>query len=138
MKRREMPSWFKKTHPKPIQSKTNFPYWTFVHSDDGWFLLKEKTRLRIISQRILESWSVNVVEVQESAVKHYPCTGKLGFRDGTLINNMGDGKMYLVSQNRRRQITSPDAFDKYGLDRSKMIWVAANEAALQQVGEALN
>lgn len=128
----------KKPQQNPLKEKTDFPYWTFIHTESGWFLLKEKTRLRITTQRILDSWAVNVVEAEESAVKHYPCTGKLGFRDGTLINNMGDGKMYLVSQNKRRQITSPDAFEKYGLDQSKMIWVSADEAKLQQVGEALS
>lgn len=131
--------WWNKTPARtPLSEKTNFPYWTFVHTEGGWFLLKEKTRLRIISQRILDSWSVNVVEATEAAIKHYPCTGKLGFRDGTLINNMGDGKIYLVSQNMRRQITSPDAFEKYGLDRSQMIWVSEDEAKLQKIGEVLN
>jgi hypothetical protein len=79
-----------------------------------------------------------VVSATEAAVKHYPITGKLGFRDGTLINNMGDGKIYLISQNKRRQITSPDAFDKYGIDRSKMIWVSQEEAELQIIGEVLS
>jgi hypothetical protein len=131
--------WFKKkSGPTTIQEKTDFPYMTFVHTESGWFLIKEKTRVRVTTQRILDSWSVNVVEAAESAVKHYPITGKLGFRDGTLINNMGDGKIYLVSQNMRRQITSPDAFEKYGLDRSKMIWVSDDEAKLQKIGEVLN
>lgn len=135
--------WFKQKQVESSQSerqikvKTNFPYWTFVHTEDSWFLLKDTTRLRITSQRILDSWAVSLVEVTEAAIKHYPCTGKLGFRDGTLINNIGDGKIYLVSKNKRRQITSPDAFDKYGLDQSKMIWVSADEAKLQQVGEEL-
>jgi hypothetical protein len=102
------------------------------------FLLKEKTRVRIISERILKSWSVRLVPTTEEAVKHYQITGKLGFRDGTLINNMGDGKIYLISQNKRRQITSPDAFEKYGIDKSQMIWVSAEEAKLQPLGEVLS
>ena len=122
----------------PIQTKTDFPYWTIVQTENGWFLLKERSRVRIPTHRILDSWSVNVVQATETAVKHYPITGKLGFRDGTLINNMGDGKIYLISQNKRRQITSPDAFDKYGIDRSKMIWVSQEEAELQKIGEVLS
>lgn len=133
--------WFKKrSNPgqKAISQSTNFPYMTFVRTENGTFLIKEKTRVRVTTQRILDSWSVSVVEAEESAVRHYPITGKLGFRDGTLINNLGDGKIYLVSKNERRQITSPDAFEKYGLDQSKMIWVSREEANLQKVGEELN
>lgn len=126
-----------KTAPPLRTEKTNYPYMTFVIADTGMFLIKEKTRVRIDSERILKSWSVRLVPTTEEAIKHYPCTGKLGFRDGTLINNMGDGKIYLISQNKRRQITSPDAFEKYGIDQSTMIWVSAEEAKLQPVGEEL-
>ena len=63
--------------------------------------------------------------------------GKLGFRDGTLIKNIADGKMYLVSQNKRRHIVDPDSFDRYGLDRSKVIEVSELEAAAHDLGENL-
>ena len=63
--------------------------------------------------------------------------GKLGFRDGTLIKNISDGKMYLVSQNKRRHIVSPDSFDKYGLDRSKLIEVSDSEINMHDQGEDL-
>lgn len=132
--------WFKKNQksgPTLISQPTEFPFMTFVQTENGTFLIKERTRLRVTTQLILDSWSVNVVSAEESAIKHYPITGKLGFRDGTLINNMGDGKIYLVSQNKRRQLTSPDAFEKYGLDRSRMIWVSNDEAKLQTVGKEL-
>jgi hypothetical protein len=111
---------------------------TFVITEKGMWLLKEKTRAEIMTERILKSWSVRLVPTTESAIKHYVISGKLGFRDGTLINNMGDGKIYLISQNKRRQITSPDAFEKYGLEQSEMIWVSADEAKLQPLGEVLS
>jgi hypothetical protein len=127
------------TQPLPtIQTRTDFPFGTVVETENGWFFLKDKTRLRIPTQKILDSWSVNVVQATESAVKHYIITGKLGFRDGTLINNWGDGKIYLISKNQRRQLTSPDALLKYGLDRGKMIEVSAEEAELQSIGEVLS
>jgi len=130
---------FKKKTQKPLRTeKTDYPFMTFVITEKGMFLLKEKTRVRIISERILKSWSVRLVPTTESAIKHYAITGKLGFRDGTLINNMGDGKIYLIAKNVRRQITSPDAFEKYGIDQSQMIWVSAEEAELQPLGEVLS
>ena len=63
--------------------------------------------------------------------------GKLGFRDGTLIKNIADGKMYLISQNKKRHIVSPDVFTKYGLDRSRLIEVSESEAAIHDLGENL-
>lgn len=134
-----MAFWKRERPETPLRTtKTDYPFMTFVRTEDGMFLLKDKTRARIISERILNSWCVRLVATTEAAVKHYTITGKLGFRDGTLITDMGDGKIYLVSQNKRRQVTSPDAFEKYGLDRSTMIWVSADEAKLQPVGEVLN
>lgn len=134
-----MQLWKRKQNSPSLRTeRTDYPFWTFVTTEKGMFLLKEKTRVRITTERILNSWAVRLVPTTEAAVKHYVITGKLGFRDGTLINNMGDGKIYLVSQNKRRQITSPDAFEKYGLDQSTMIWVSAEEAGLQPLGEVLS
>lgn len=81
---------------------------------------------------------MNVVQATESAVKHYLLTGKLGFRDGTLIYNWGDGKIYLISKNLRRQLTSPDALLKYGIDRNKIVEASDEEAELQKLGEVLS
>jgi hypothetical protein len=63
--------------------------------------------------------------------------GKLGFRDGTLIKNIADGKMYLISQNKKRHIVSPDTFTKYGLDRNQIIEVGEVEANMHELGENL-
>jgi len=63
--------------------------------------------------------------------------GKLGFRDGTLIKNIADGKMYLVSQNKLRHIVDPDIFIKYGLDRSNLIEVSEAEIKAHDIGDIL-
>ena len=63
--------------------------------------------------------------------------GKLGFRDGTLIKNIADGKLYLISQNKKRHIVDPDTFNKYGLDRSQVVEVSAFEVSMHELGEEL-
>jgi len=73
----------------------------------------------------------------ESSLVNIKTAGRLGFRDGTLIKNIADGKMYLISQNKRRHIVSPDVFDKYGLDRSKLIEVSSKEAEMHELGDSL-
>lgn len=126
--------------PEPITlrtEKTDYPYGTCVKTEAGYFLIRDKVRFRIGSERILWSWKFNIVETTEAAVRHFVIAGKLGFRDGTLINNLADGKMYLVSKNKKRHITSPDAFDKYGLSTSDMVYVSDAEAKLHEDGDEL-
>jgi hypothetical protein len=77
------------------------------------------------------------VEATETAVAGIKLAGKLGFRDGTLIKNIADGKIYLISQNKKRHIVDPDSFDKFGLDRSKVIEVSAFEVSMHELGENL-
>ena len=63
--------------------------------------------------------------------------GTLGFRDGTLIKNIADGKIYLISQNKRRHIIDPDSFTKYGLDRSNIVEVSEAEVNMHDIGDNL-
>jgi len=77
------------------------------------------------------------VNATEAALTGFKVAGKLGFRDGTLIKNVADGKMYLVSQNKLRHIVDPDSFTKYGLDRSKVIEVSEAEVSAHDLGEKL-
>jgi hypothetical protein len=45
--------------------------------------------------------------------------------------------MYLVSQNKLRHIVDPDSFDRYGLDRSKVIEVSDKEISAHDLGESI-
>jgi hypothetical protein len=73
----------------------------------------------------------------EAALTGIKMAGKLGFRDGSLIKNLADGRMYLVSQNKLRHIVDPDSFDRYGLDRSKVVEVSDKEISAHDLGENL-
>lgn len=138
---------FKRKTPKPPlpdpiiplrKERTDYPYGSCVKTEAGWFLIREKTRFRIGSERILWSWKFDPVKTTEAAVKHFTIAGRLGFRDGTLINNVASGKMYVVSQNKKRHIVSPDVFDKYGYDMANMMYVSDAEANLHTDGEVLS
>jgi hypothetical protein len=91
----------------------------------------------LISKRAEQSWSFTTVKATESALSLIKQSGKLGFRDGTLIKNIADGKIYLISQNKKRHIVDPDSFIKYGLDRSKIIEVSEPESNARELGESL-
>ena len=120
-----------------ITSPTNFPSGIAVKTDKAIYWIKDGKRFRLISDRAAESWKFTTVNATESAVSGMKLVGKLGFRDGSLIKNIADGKMYLLSQNKLRHIIDPDSFTKYGLDRSWIIEVSDNEINAHELGENL-
>jgi hypothetical protein len=120
-----------------VSQPTNFPSGIAVQTDKATYWIKDGKRYRLISERAAKSWSFTTVKATESALSGIKLVGKLGFRDGSLIKNIADGKMYLVSQNKLRHIVDPDIFDKYGLDRSKLIEVSEAEIKAHDIGENL-
>ena len=121
-----------------ISQPTNFPSGIAVKTDKATYWIKDGKRFKLISERAAISWMFTTVNATEAALSGIKLVGKLGFRDGTLIKNISDGKMYLVSQNKLRHIISPDVFIRYGLDRSKMVEVSQNEFEAHDLGEDLN
>lgn len=128
---------FKNTQSILITSPTNFPSGIAVKTDKDTYWIKDGKRYRLISNRAAESWCFTTVLATESALTGIKLAGKLGFRDGSLIKNLADGRMYLVSQNKLRHIVDPDSFDRYGLDRSKVVEVSDKEILAHDLGENL-
>lgn len=63
--------------------------------------------------------------------------GKLGFRVGSLIHNVADGKIYLVSENKLRHIQSPEALDLIGAVYDDAMTVSDADVKLHEIGEPL-
>lgn len=135
-----MLSWLKPkeaTKSTRLTAKTDFPTGLCVEANGKYYLIRNNTRLRYPTDRVWESWSLPAIPCEYDAIKHIPLAGSLGFRDGSLILNYADGKIYLVSANKRRLITSPDVYERYGLDRENIIEVSQDEIDLQREGEPL-
>lgn len=128
---------FKSIQTTLITSPTNFPSGLAVKTESSTYWIKDGKRFKLISERAEKSWSFPTVLAKESALVNMKIAGKLGFRDGTLIKNIADGKMYLISQNKRRHIVDPDSFERYGLNKSLMIDVSEVEASMHDLGESL-
>jgi ribosomal protein S4E len=118
-----------------ISQPTNFPSGIAVKTDKDTYWIKDGKRYKLISDRAAKSWSFTTVNATEAALSGIKIAGKLGFRDGSLIKNLADGRMYLVSQNKLRHIVDPDSFDRYGLDRSKVVEVSDKEISAHDLGE---
>lgn len=128
---------FKKPQAAKVISPTLIPSGLAVKTDKATYWVKDGKRYRLISERAIKSWSFTIVNATEEAVAGMKVVGKLGFRDGTLIKNIADGKMYLISQNKKRHVVDPDSFDKYGLNRKSVIEVSEAEANMHDIGENL-
>jgi hypothetical protein len=127
----------KKQQYKTVSSPTLFPSGIAVRTEKNVYWIKDGKRFKLISERAVESWSFTIVNATETALAGSKIVGKLGFRDGTLIKNIADGKIYLISQNKRRHIIDPDTFDRYGLDRATTIEVSEAETNMHDLGENL-
>jgi hypothetical protein len=120
-----------------ISQPTNFPSGIAVQTDKATYWIKDGKRYKLISDRASQSWCFTTVKATEAALSGIKLVGKLGFRDGTLIKNIADGKMYLISQNKKRHVVDPDSFIRYGLNRSSIIEVSDMEANAHDIGENL-
>lgn len=127
----------RKKQPQIIINPVIIPSGLAVKTDKGIYWVKDNKRFKLISDRAAKSWAFTTVLATEQAISSMKVVGKLGFRDGTLIKNISDGKMYLVSQNKRRHIVDPDSFLKYGLDRSRVVEVSESEVNMHDLGDNL-
>ena len=128
---------FKNTKKNLITSPTNFPSGLAAKTDKATYWIKDGKRYKLISDRAAKSWSFTTVSATEAALSNIKLVGKLGFRDGALIKNIADGKMYLISQNKKRHIVDPDSFNQYGLDRKLVVEVSEAEANMHITGDNL-
>ena len=122
-------------------SPTEYPHGTFIKTEKGYFyILNDAKRYRLVSKRVLDSWAPHrVVETTEAAVKNYRITAKMKFRNGSLIHNIADGKVYLIEDGKRRALVSPEAYELLGIEKSReyITSVSLSEIQLHELGEDL-
>jgi hypothetical protein len=94
--------------------------------------IKNQRPYYFLSPRAFESWKL----IAHPIAGHLPPLGDrggtLGFRDGTLIQNAKDGKIYLISDAKRWLLTKPLA--DYGFDWSDIIEVSDDEVEFHLEG----
>lgn len=136
-------NWFKKKPkqtPRPtLPSKpVEYPTGIAVRNEVGSYyrIHSDGKRYRIPTRAILDSWLFTfVVDTTEAALKNYPIAlTKIGFRDGTLLNNIADGRLYLVSAGRLRHVTSPAVLERLGATRDDAVTVSDAEINLMKQG----
>lgn len=139
-----MTLWKRRAHHTRTDLPTtpqDYPAGVCVKTERGVYLInKDGKRYRILSTAILDSWNFPlVVDSTEAAVADYPvAVTKLGFRDGSLLNNIADGKLYLVSGGVLRHVVSPAVLERLGVSRSDAAVVSDAEINIMKFGAAIN
>jgi hypothetical protein len=105
-----------------------------AHTESGYFYIKAGKKFKFISDKAMHSWSLPIIETLDVKLNKLIVAGTLGFRDGTLIKDFSDGKIYLVSDSKRRHITDPDVLEWLN---SEIIEVGQKEIFVHDEGEQL-
>jgi hypothetical protein len=122
----------------PVDSPVDYPSGVAVQTEAGVYFIKGKTKFKVFSDRVTESWRFDLLPGSLASVSKFKAGPPLGFRNGTLMRNLSDGKIYLISDNKRRHITNPDVFGRFGFDVDTIFLVSDEECNLHEEGEVLS
>jgi hypothetical protein len=127
----------KKLKAKSIQKIHNpvVPSGLIAHTDKGYFYIKGNKKFKFVSERAMLSWSLPVINTTESKLNKFITAGTLGFRDGTLIKDISDGRMYLVSDSKRRHIIDPTVLEWLN---TTMVGAGQKEVLIHEEGEPID
>jgi len=121
-----------------INYNPRVPSGMIAKTEKGDFYVKGEKRFKFISDRARDSWRLRIIETSELAMSHCRLAGVVGFRDGTLIKDISNGKIYLIVDNKKSQIVDPDDLKVLGFAKKDIISVSKKEADFQKEGENLN
>jgi len=123
------------------KSKTNksftpkVPSGLIAHTEKGYYYIKGKKRFKFVSERAMETWSIPPINTKESLLAGIQIMGTIGLRDGSLVKDISDSKIYLISDNKRRHITNPDVLIWIG---SSIIDVSQKDISVHIEGDPLD
>lgn len=121
--------------PKELYNRpARWPSGTAVKTPSGVWFIKGSKRYKCFSDRTTWSWGFRPIEAGEESLSKIPKAGVLGFRDGTLIKDIFDGRIYLVSDSKIRHVTNPDVLYILG----EPLLVSHEEAQIHTEGENLS
>jgi hypothetical protein len=127
---------WKKNSLQPIKSFTpNVPSGLIANTEKGYFYIKGKKRFKFVSERAMETWDLPVIKTKEEKLTGITIMGTLGLRDGTVAKDISDGKIYLISDAKRRHIINPDVLEWIN---AKIVDVGQKEILVHTEGDPLD
>jgi len=110
------------------------PSGLIAHTEKGYFYIKGGKKFKFVSERAMLSWNLPVVKTNEGMLSKLMTAGTLGFRDGSLVQDISDGKIYLISDSKSRHIVNPDVLEWIEADILK---AGQKEILVHEEGEPL-
>lgn len=106
----------------------DYPDGTCVVTESGRYYLKNGRKYRVKSDSVFKSWSFPLVceSTDEAISKYKPSLRPLGFRDGTVIRDIFNLELYVITGGKRQRISSPEQLRLLGLE-GKEIPYASHE-----------
>lgn len=128
--------------PSAPTSEVTYPMWTFAKTEKGYWLVLDKTRSPLISERAFWSWGKPFVQSSEKALGNYKVGRKVGFAPGSLLRSM-DGQHWFITgakplETERRHITTPDFFWALGYRYENAILVSLDELTFHSEGSPIS
>ena len=87
------------------------PSGLIAQTDQGYFYIKGQKKFKFVSDNAMRSWNLPVIKTTSDILNKYVSAGILGYRDGTLVKDISDGRIYLISDSKRRLIVEPEVFE---------------------------
>lgn len=131
--------------PEAIDYPVNLPHGAVVETETGFWYIKQDSktqilsRLRVPNEKVLASWRfTNVPLYTEDSLRGIVVSGKLPYRDGTVLRSYSDlGKTYYVSASKLRLITNQDWLLRLGINEFDVIIVSKEDIDYHLIGEDL-
>ena len=129
-----IPNPFKKQQTKSFKKSNKVPSGLIAHTSQGYFYIKGEKKFKFVSDNAMLSWNLPIIETTVETLSKYASAGILGYRDGSLVKDISDGKIYLISDSKRRHVVNPDVLE--WID-SAIIDAGQKEILVHQEGEPI-
>lgn len=121
----------------PSEISPIVPSGLIASTEKGDFYVKGSKRFKFVSDRARDSWGLPIVRTKELYLSNIKISGIIGFRDGTMIKDISNSKIYLISDNTKRHIVDPDVITILGYN-DRILVVSQKEASFHKEGEILD
>jgi hypothetical protein len=102
---------FQKKSAKQIKDASFIPSGLIGLNAGNFYYVKGNKRFKFVSERAMKSWCLPVLKIDAAFLNKLTSGGTLGFRDGSLVKDISDGKIYLISDSKRRHVVDPDILE---------------------------
>jgi hypothetical protein len=122
----------KKSHNKVYNPIV--PSGLIADTEKGYFYIKGGKRFKFVSERAMLSWNLPIIKTTDNVLSKLIIAGTLGFRDGSLVQDISDGKIYLISDSKSRHVIDPDVMEWLN---TEIIKAGQKEILIHEEGEPL-